>query len=198
MTAVGLAASDTVSGRGRLASVLAAFCRRQAKISAVDVATDAQCLALIDEILEAIGDGSSVEVKSRVGRKQIHNRAWAESALLDILRRDPDGLPESKAETVRRLRGYFESASRKVPGDSWLKSAVRRFYDSTVAFESAAIERYRSSEALQRVFDSEAQYLAFRRNRRGLEEEWRASPVLRERYDSAEKFFAAMMDDAAL
>ncbi len=99
------------------------------------------------------------------GRKPVHDRDWAHAALLDEAMLDPDGLPDRR-QLIEALHHRFEAAGRPVPGETWMKNAVRTFLADAAAFEAEAVARFRASTELQAVFLTEAEFLRFRRARR--------------------------------
>ncbi len=183
------------SGRGQLATALAAFVRRQAGLSLGAVAVDQQCLELADQIFGNIGAASSVRHSvARTGRKPVHDRAWAEAALFDLTLKDPDGLPVSQSVLANRLRDRFNAASLPVPSDSWIKIAVRRFYREAAAFETAALVQFRNSKPLQDVFEDEGRFMAFRRVRNRLDALWSRSGDLQGQYSTPVELLESILN----
>lgn len=184
-------------GRGQIALALAAFIRRQSDLTLDEVARDPECLELASVIASGSGGAMAEQVPapcSTAGRKRVHDAEWAESALLDIVLRDPDGLPASQCRLVERLQDCFEAAGRQVPGDTWCKTIVRRFHRSAAAFERTARALFQASPALQAVFENEARFLAFRRARQRVEDIWAQNPGIRGRYSSSSELLENLMN----
>ncbi len=191
-----LSAKKRSERAGRLALALAAFAREIGRGAEdperIDRASAVLAGALV-AALERHGITGRPDNATR-GRKPVHDRAWAHAALLDEAMLDPDGLPD-RITLLNALRRRFEAAGRPVPGETWLKNAVRSFLADAAAFESEAVTRYRTSAELHAVFANEAEFVRFRRARRRADAVWRSSPDVRAQFDHPQKFMEAALHE---
>ena len=146
------------------------------------------------DLLETLSAALRSDVTSgtRRGRKQVHDRQLAKSALLDFVTTDPDGMPH-QAELIRQLERRLESAGHAMPGETWLKSVVREFQADVRTFELDAAETYRSSPALQEIFANLQDFLAFRRSKARAKQLWAEKPELRAQFLSPEMLLEASL-----
>jgi hypothetical protein len=176
----------------QFAVALASFCRAQSALPLPAVSDDPECLRLASEVFSLLRAGHPSRGALR-GRRQLHDRHLAKSALLDFVTRHPDGMLH-QAALVRELARRFEAAGLTVPGQTWLKQTVREFESEASAFEMEAISSFRASPALQAAFESEVRFLAFRRAKQRIEDIWRKSPSLRSRYSTPSEFLESVMN----
>ena len=160
-------------GAGQFALALASFMRAQASLPLQAIAGNQQCLDLAGQLLGLLQAPQKPDMAPRRGggRPPRHDAEWAQSALLDAVVRDPDGVPCRQAVLVEWLASAFTAAGRPVPGAWWLKSQARLFQEYSMAFEAEALAKFRASPDLRTIFASEAEFLRFRRQKKLLEEE---------------------------
>lgn len=178
----------------QFAAALASFCRKQSALPLPAVADDPECLRLASEVLCLLNAGHPLRAApSKKGRRRLHDRHLAKSALLDFVTRHPDGMVH-QAALVRELARRFEAAGRPIPRETWLKRTAREFESEASAFEVEAVASFRASPALQAAFESEVRFLAFRRAKQRIEDIWRKSPSLRSRYSTPSEFLESAMN----
>lgn len=163
---------------GQFAEALAAFVRVQAGLRLDDVAADPRCRQFAGQLLDHLqaGNGACRAGKGRGGRPPVHDRDWALSVLFDVTLRDPDGMPATQSILVSRLADAFAAAGRPTPGSFWLKACAREFFRRVSAFEAESRNTYRGSPDLQAIFNSESEFLAFRRHQRSLDDRFGRKP----------------------
>jgi hypothetical protein len=178
----------------QFAVALASLCHALRALPLPEIAGDPECLRLASEVLSLLNAGHPSRVAcSKPGRRPRHDRHWAKSALLDHVTRHPDGMLH-QAALVRELANRFEAAGLTLPGQTWLKRTVREFESEVSAFEMEAAATFCASPALQAAFESEVQFLAFRRAKRRIEDIWRKSPRLHSRYSTPSEFIESVMN----
>ncbi|MFT3673553.1 hypothetical protein [Aestuariivirga sp.] len=187
------------SDAAQLALALAEFIERYRRIKLGRASEDAGCLRIANHLIKIVKRTAEKKSKSPAGRKPTHDRQWCRSALLDIMTRDPDGLPPVQASMVEMLRLRLEHDGRPMPGDTWLKKIVSEFYAEARLFEEDAIEKFKRSKALHRTFDGDfSKFLAFRRSRLGMDEEWRRSPEMQKKYPTKEAYIDHILSGGSL
>lgn len=175
----------------RLAAALSSFCRAQVDLPVHAVAQDDECLRLAAEIIRLQTPGSPPSATSaKAGRRPRHDRRFARAALLDFVTRHPDGMPH-QAAMCRELERRFEATGLEVPGETWLKKAVREFQEDAAAFEVEAADTFRASPALQAVFADLDEFMRFRRAKTSAMAAWQRSAELRAQFSSPEKLLEA-------
>lgn len=133
------------------------------------------------------------EGKGRVGRRPVHNRAWAENQLISMAA-DVDGLPDCQADIVERLQLRFEAAGKTAPGRSWAQEVVGRFLRRSRVLEAEARERFLRSPEISSAFGTAENYATFCAWRMRVEERWLSEKDLRRRYLTPADYVAEMIE----
>lgn len=175
-----------VSLRSALAVAIGSLARRAVDLPQESLPSDPRALKLAENVLSLLGvdDRCSAVRIDRRGRPRTHDMEFAQVCLLEIAIESPDGLPSKQWRLAARLRDRIAEAGKPLPGNTWLGKVVGQFYASVNRLTREAISHYRASEDLQKAFNDEASYVAWRKICELAERQWRASIELQVQFTS--------------